>query len=104
MYRKKNEWNLEPRIYQNANGRKSCIYDDTTTVEFDDREILLDSGGKWLIVTIIVMNSISFRFRLGFRIVLGNDTWEVKYQDKNYKLVTHKVRINRETSEVTLFT
>ena len=85
-----------------SGGQTEVIYYETVIVQFDDREIWLDTGNWWTASTKSRMNQVSRHFDLGFRVFAKNSTWYVEYQGKTHEFAVTKIQLNRTTGNVTL--
>ncbi len=77
------------------------IYYKTAVVTFNKAEIRLNTGGWWTRSTKDRMNRVSQKFDLGFRVFEKEKQWWVEYQNETYRFETEKVRIDRQSGEVT---
>jgi hypothetical protein len=82
-------------------GKTVVVYYKTAVVTFNDKEIILNTGGWWTSSTQDRMNWASKNFDLNYRIQRKGKAWYVNYQDKQQAFDAEKIRLDRETGEVT---
>lgn len=65
----------------NLEGLTSVVYHNTAVVQFNDKKIILNSGGWETATTKSRMNQTSNQYNLGFDVYQVNFTWYVNYKD-----------------------
>jgi hypothetical protein len=65
-----------------ANGMTEIWYHQTCVVKFDDKKIILNSGGWRTATTKTRMNQAANQFNLGFYVEQHNGSWNVHFNDK----------------------
>ena len=61
-------------------GLTSIIYHNTAVVQFNDKEIILNSGGWETVTTKSRMNQASHQYGLGFEVYQVNFSWYIDYK------------------------
>jgi hypothetical protein len=62
------------------NGYTCVVYHSTAVVKFNDREIILNTGGYQTATTKMRMNQASNQFDLGFRVFQKKHQWYIEYK------------------------
>ncbi len=84
-----------------ADGRTEVVYYGTAIVQFDDREILLNTGDWWTRSTKSRMNLVSRHFNLDFQVISKSGIWYVIFQRISHQFAVTKIRLDRKTGAVT---
>ena len=63
----------------NIMNKTNVIYHNTPVVQFDNKEIILNTGGWYTATTKRRMNQASLSYRLGFAVYQVNHSWYVDY-------------------------
>lgn len=93
---------LRYKTYQ-FTGKESetiVVYYETAIVTFNDRQIILNTGGWWTASTKERMNWVSRKMNLGYRVRQSGQDWYVEYQGKSCSYETNQVRLDRETGAI----
>ena len=75
-------------------GLTSIVYHNTPVVQFNNEEIVLDSGGWDTRTTKTRMNQASNQYGLGFEVYQVNYTWYVEYKGETIPF-EDMMRLNR---------
>lgn len=81
--------------------RRTVVYYETPIVAFDEKEIVLNTGGYWTRSTQSRMNWVSREYDLDYRIQAKGDKWIVIYQDQEQPFTDEVIRIKRKTGKLT---
>jgi len=79
----------------NENGLTRVTLYHTDVVTFDDKEIILDTGGYETLTTKDRMNSTSEKYGLGYRIFQKDYAWYVDYKGKTIPFDSMVVKLKR---------
>ena len=84
-------------IFTDEFGYTNIVYHSTQVVRFNDKEIILNTGGFKTSTTKTRMNQASMQFRLGFRVYQRKYEWYIAYMGETYEYDTSKrMVLNRE--------
>jgi hypothetical protein len=82
-------------ISRDSNGNQFVQYHYTRVVEWNSREIILNTGGWETPTTKNRMNQTSNQFNLGFSVYQKNHNWYVSYKGEDIKFEGDKVVLDR---------
>jgi hypothetical protein len=88
-------------VLHSDNDKQTLVYYETPIVEFDEKDIILNTGGYRTHSTQSRMNWVSREFDLGFRIQAKGEEWVVNYQDEEHPFTDEAIRLKRKTGKVT---
>lgn len=77
------------------NGLTQVVYHTTPVVQFNDNEIILNTGGWFTNTTKTRMNQTSNQFDLGYRVYQKNYEWFVEYKNKTIPFENDQVVLER---------
>lgn len=72
------------------------FFHDTPVVSFNDRSILLNTGGWRTRSTKVRMNQASQEFALGFRVFQKKNDWFVGYRNNTFSFVSDELILERQ--------
>lgn len=84
---------LATTITTDDKGNTVVTYHETSVVTFNDKEIILNTGGWFTNTTKERMNQVSNVFKLGFYVQQVKGVWEVVFRNKQgyIDLLGHKI-------------
>jgi hypothetical protein len=82
-------------------GRTDVTYYETVVVSFNEREVVLNTGGWWTTTTRVRMNQASRQFELGYLVFTERKSWYVRFAEQKHPFPSERVRVDRETGKVT---
>lgn len=69
-------------IFTDNEGLTKVVYHSTAVVSFNDKKIILNSGGWETNTTKLRMNQTSYQFYLGFSVYQKNNNWFVTFENE----------------------
>jgi hypothetical protein len=81
-------------IYQ-SEGYQKIKYHNTDVVSFNDKEIILNTGGWRTKTTKLRMNQASNQFALGYTVYQKNGTWYVEHKGETIRFSEDTLRLER---------
>lgn len=84
----------------NNNGKTQVFFHKTPVVSFDERSIVLNTGGWRTRTTKVRMNQASQEFGLGFHVFQKDRDWLVDYQDGTHAFNSEFLTLQRDGGSV----
>lgn len=78
-----------------ADGYQWCVYHSTPVVKWNDKEIILDTGGWRTATTKNRMNQVSQQFGLDYRVYQKDFCWFVSYEGVDFLFPNNTFRLLR---------
>lgn len=79
-----------------VNGLTEIVYHSTPVVSFNDKVIILNTGGWWTNTTKTRMNQTSHQFDLGFSVYQKDYSWFVDYCGKTLSFISNTLELKRQ--------
>lgn len=83
-------------VHTNEDGMTQVVYHSTAVVSFNDKVIILNTGGWDTLTTKTRMNQASNQFRLGYNVYQKDFEWFVSFKGKVTPFTEHTLTLNRQ--------
>lgn len=80
---------------QTENDLTKIVYHNTPVVSFNDKVIILNTGGWFTNTTKTRMNQTSHMFDLGFSVYQKDYSWFVEFKGATIKFIENKLELKR---------
>lgn len=85
----------QTKIESSPAGQTQVIFYNTPVVSFNNKQIILNSGGWWTMSTKKRMNQVSDFYNLGFRVFQKAGDWFVDYKNAVERFDSQKIALAR---------